>query len=111
MMKSLPILRMEYKDEDIEFVLENLNISCLNISPSHVYIHNITDVHISTEMELEMKTRLGVLMHIQIQAVQLELQDVSFWYKDLKFSIGLNEFTGFLAMKLSPRGININLQV
>ena len=110
-MKSVPIPRTEYKDEDIEFVLENLDISRLNIFPSHVYIRNITDVDISTETEAETKTRFGTLTHMQIQAVQLELRDVSFWYKNLKSSIGPDEFTGLLGMKLPPQGINVDLQV
>jgi len=110
-MKSLPIPRTEYKDEDIEFVLENLDISGLDIFPSHVHIRNITDVDISTETEAETKTRLGAVTHIQIQAVQFELRDVSFWYKNLKSSIGPNEFTGLLGMKLPPQGIDVDLQV
>ena len=82
-------------------------MSRLNIFPSHVYIRNITDVDISTET----KTRLGALTHIQMQAVQLELRDVSFWYKNLKSSIGPNEFTGLLGMKLPPQGISVDLKV
>jgi hypothetical protein len=38
--------RTEYKDDEIEFVLEN--ISHLNILPSRVYIRNITDIAIQT---------------------------------------------------------------
>jgi len=44
-LKQFPIPRTEYKDEDIEFVVENLDISHLNILPSKVYIRNITDIH------------------------------------------------------------------
>ena len=40
--------RTEYMDDEIEFVLENLDISGFNILPSHVYIRNITDVDIIT---------------------------------------------------------------
>ncbi|KAJ3501731.1 hypothetical protein NLJ89_g9206 [Agrocybe chaxingu] len=79
-MRDLPIPRTEYKDSDIEFVLENLDISSLNVLPSHVYIRNITDVDIQTSAKpsTPSHTQVGTLTHIQIQALQLSLKDVSF---------------------------------
>ncbi|KAG6852139.1 hypothetical protein C0991_002655, partial [Blastosporella zonata] len=87
---EIPIPRTEYKDSEIEFVLENLDISSLNLLPSHVYIRNITD----------------------IDAVQLALKDVSFYYKDLNASaISPSSFSGLLALTLPPQGISLDIKV
>ncbi|KAF9523026.1 hypothetical protein CPB83DRAFT_68008 [Crepidotus variabilis] len=113
-MRDVPIPRTEYKDPDIEFVIENLDISSFNILPSHVYIRNITDVDIQTSANpaVPSKTQFGGLTHIQLQAVQLELKDVSFWYKDKQASsVQPGEFTGLLGLTLPPKGIDIDLKI
>ena len=38
--------RTEYKDADIEFVLEDLDVSRFALLPGHAYIRNITDIDI-----------------------------------------------------------------
>ena len=106
------VCRTEYKDDDIEFVLENLDISRLNVLPSRVYIRNITDVSIQTSDDPSVTTekQLATLTHIQVEALQMHLKDVSFWYKDKQASV-VGEFTGLLEMKLPPQGINVDLKV
>ena len=106
--------RTEYKDDDIEFVLENLDISSFNILPSHVYIRNITDVDILTSdsSSAPSRTAVGTLSHIRIQAVQLTLNDVSFWYRDKTASaITPNEFAGLLGLTLPTKGIDVDLKI
>lgn len=105
--------RTEYKDEEIEFVLENLDISGLNVLPSRVYIRNITDISIQTSEDpsAAAEKQLATLTHIQVEALQMHLKDVSFWYKDKQASVGPGEFTGLLEMKLPPQGINVDLKV
>ncbi|KAG1775937.1 hypothetical protein EV702DRAFT_1198841 [Suillus placidus] len=72
--KNIPIPRTKYIDREIEFVLENLDISSLSLLPGHVYICNITDVDITAPaMSQSTTTAIGTLTHIQIQAVQLTL--------------------------------------
>jgi hypothetical protein len=113
-MKDVPIPRTEYKDSEIEFVLENLDISSFNILPSHVYIRNIMDVDIQTSANpaAPSHTKYGALTHIKIQALQLELNDVSFWYLDKTASaLGPSEFTGLLGLKLPEKGIDVDLKV
>jgi hypothetical protein len=105
------LCRTEYKDEEIEFVLENLDISGLNVLPSRVYIRNITDISIQTSEERAAEKQLATLTHIQVEALQMHLKDVSFWYKDKKASVVPGEFTGLLEMKLPPQGINVDLKV
>ena len=106
--------RTEYKDPEAEFVLENLDISSFNILPSHVYIRNITDVDIKTSANpsLPSKTNIGTLTHIKMQAVQLTLKDVSFWYKDkTASSLSASEFTGLMGLTLPEKGLDIDLKV
>jgi len=75
---SLCLFRTEYKDDDIEFVLENLYISSFNILPSHVYIRNITvtdvDILTSSSSAPSRTTAVGTLSHVRcILAMQLFL--------------------------------------
>ncbi|KAG6810174.1 hypothetical protein H0H92_013012 [Tricholoma furcatifolium] len=104
----------EYKDSEIEFVLENLDISSLNLLPSHVYIRNITDVDITTASSpsSSSRTAVGTLTRIKVDAVQLSLKDVSFWYKDLDASmLSPASFSGLLALSLPPQGITLDVKV
>ncbi|KAG6889628.1 hypothetical protein C0992_004584 [Termitomyces sp. T32_za158] len=104
----------EYKDTEIEFVLENLDISSLNLLPSHVYIRNITDVDITTASSptASARTSVGTLTRIKVDAVQLSLKDVSFWYKDLQASaLSPGSFTGLLALTLPPQGVSLDVKV
>ncbi|KAF9476292.1 hypothetical protein BDN70DRAFT_882609 [Pholiota conissans] len=112
-MRDVPIPRTEYKDDEIEFVLENLDISSFNILPSHVYIRNITDVDIQTSASpsTPSHTAFGALTHIRIQAVQLALKDVSFWYLDKQATVGPSEFTGLMGLKLPEKGVDVDLKV
>lgn len=102
--------RTEYKDSDVEFVLENLDVSSFNILPSHIYIRNIMDVDINTTKTTS-HTAVGSLTHIRVQAMQLALRDVSFWYKDKTASIGPSEFSGLLAFNLPEKGVDVDLKI
>ncbi|KAJ3577024.1 hypothetical protein NP233_g34 [Leucocoprinus birnbaumii] len=113
-MKDVPIPRIEYKDQDLEFVLENLDISSFNILPSHVYIRNITDVDIQTSAEPSepSRTAVGALTQVRVQAIQMTLNDVSFWYKDkTRGSLGPGEFTGLLHFDLPEKGLDLDLKL
>lgn len=95
-------------------MLENLDISTLNILPSHVYIRNITDVDIVTSASVpgNSRTAIGTLTRMKIDAVQLKLRDVSFWYKDLTASVlAPSEFTGLLGLSLPPQGITLDVKM
>ncbi|KAF8888376.1 hypothetical protein CPB84DRAFT_1849617 [Gymnopilus junonius] len=113
-MRDVPIPRTEYKDAEIEFVMENLDISSVNILPSHVYIRNVTDIDINTAdtTTKPSTTAVGTLTHVNIKAIQMALKDVSFWYKD-KESSGMkpSEFSGLLGLTLPPQGVELDLEV
>ncbi|TFK17334.1 hypothetical protein FA15DRAFT_761110 [Coprinopsis marcescibilis] len=113
-MRDIPIPRTEYKDDQVEFVLENLDISSFNLLPSHVYIRNITDMDITTSdsPSAPSRTAIGALTHIRVQAVQLKLDDLSFWYRDKTAGpLTPSEFTGLMALTLPKKGVDIDLKV
>ncbi|KAG2341902.1 hypothetical protein BDR05DRAFT_976774 [Suillus weaverae] len=109
--KDIPIPRTEYVDKEIEFVLENLDISSLSLLPGHVYIRNITDVDITAPAGSQSTTTaIGTLTHIRMQAVQLALKEVSFFYRDRAATVGPKDFTGLMEFSLPPKGIDIDLK-
>ncbi|KAG1775163.1 hypothetical protein EV702DRAFT_1180430 [Suillus placidus] len=109
--KDIPIPRTEYVDKEIEFVLENLDISSLSLLPGHVYIRNITDVDITAPAGSQSTTTaIGTLTHIRMQAVQLALKEVSFFYRDRIATVGPKDFTGLMEFSLPPKGIDIDLK-
>ncbi|KAL1742409.1 hypothetical protein HDZ31DRAFT_66017 [Schizophyllum fasciatum] len=110
LMKDIPIPRTEYKDDEMEFVLENLDISSLNIQPAHIFIRNITDVDMSLT-EKSTTTAVGTLTHIRMQALQLAFKDISFWSRTKDATIGPSEFSGLMAVTLPPKGIDVDLRV
>ncbi|KAI6108327.1 hypothetical protein F5141DRAFT_1064509 [Pisolithus sp. B1] len=108
--KDIPIPRTEYVDPEVDFVLENLNISSLSLLPGHVYIRNITDVDITAPSGGSTHTALGTLTHVRMQALQLTLKEVSFYYKDKVASVGPTEFTGILEFTLPTQGLDVDLK-
>lgn len=118
MMKDIPIPRTEYKDEDSELVLENLDVSSFNLLPSHMYIRNITDIDIvapaaspDAPVQPETKSQLGTLTQIHIQAIQLSVSDLSFYYKDKSATVGPSEYTGRVSFTLPPKGIDVDAKL
>ncbi|PPQ81993.1 hypothetical protein CVT26_004370 [Gymnopilus dilepis] len=82
-MQDVPIPRIEYKDKDIEFVLENLDISRFNIHPSHIYIRNITDVDIQTSPSKPSRTAIGTLSPLFRHPVPMLLFPAIFFLQPL----------------------------
>jgi len=111
MLKDVPIPRTEYKDDEVEFVLENLDISSFDLLPAHTYIRNITDIDINAAPDAETQTKFGSLTHIRIQALQLALNDVSFWYRDKTAVMGPGDISGLLGFKLPTKGIDVDLKM
>ncbi|KAF5340103.1 hypothetical protein D9758_013155 [Tetrapyrgos nigripes] len=113
-LKDIPIPRTEFKDETSELVLENLDISSVNLLPSHVYVRNITDVDViapASSSPLDTKTQVGNLIRVHAQAIQLSLNDISFYYKDKSATFAPGEFTGLLSLTLPPKGIDVDLKL
>ncbi|KAI9437980.1 hypothetical protein H4582DRAFT_1951823 [Lactarius indigo] len=68
LLKSIPIPRTEYVDNKMEFVLEDLDISSIDEGTS--------------------STAVGALTHVHIKGVQLQLSQLSFYYRDLTSTVG-----------------------
>ncbi|KAJ7629412.1 hypothetical protein DFH06DRAFT_1304101 [Mycena polygramma] len=111
MLKDLPIPRTEFSDNDIDLVLENLDISSFGLNPAHIFIRNITDVDVRTSETAPATTGVGTFTHIRLQAVQLALEDVSFYYKDKNATLPPNEYTGLLALNMPPQGIDVDIKI
>ncbi|KAI0649580.1 hypothetical protein C8Q79DRAFT_901796 [Trametes meyenii] len=107
--KDIPIPRTEYKDNEVEFVLEDLDISTFSLLPGHAYIRNITDIDIKAPTAGEADTAVGALTRVYLQALQIQLKEVSFYYYDKTASVGPAEFTGILEFTLPPQGIDVDI--
>ncbi|EIW84439.1 hypothetical protein CONPUDRAFT_135878 [Coniophora puteana RWD-64-598 SS2] len=109
--KDIPIPRTEYVDSEHEFVLENLNITTLNLLPGHAYIRNIADIDITAPAGSEKAvTAIGTLTHVKLQAVHLALDETSFYYKDKTATIGPSEFSGIMELTLPPQGVDVDIK-
>ncbi|KAG2125494.1 hypothetical protein DEU56DRAFT_916462 [Suillus clintonianus] len=101
--KDIPIPGTEYADNEIEFILGNINISSLSLLPGHGYITAPSGSQSTT-------TASGTLTHIRMQAVQLVLKEVSFFYKEKVTIFGPKEFVGLMEFILPTKGIDIDLK-
>ncbi|KAH9019658.1 hypothetical protein EDB84DRAFT_1516681 [Lactarius hengduanensis] len=111
LLKSIPIPRTEYVDEKTEFVLEDLDISSISLLPGHVFIRNITDVELSAPSEGTSSMAVGALTHVHIKGVQLQLSQLSFYYRDLTSNVGPAVFTGLAEITLPPGGVDLDIKV
>nr|GAT50053.1 predicted protein [Mycena chlorophos] len=111
--KDVRVPRTEYVDDELELVLENLDISSFELDPTHIFVRNITEVDVHTSKTTDnTETSSGAATHIRLQAVQLALKDVSFYYKDKDAKIPANNhYTGLLTMTLPPQGIDVDIRV
>lgn len=93
-------------------MLENLDISSLNLLPGHAYLRNITDIEITApgETRASTKTAFGTLTHIHLRAIQLSLRDISFFYKDNSSTVGPNIFTGIMQFNLPTQGLDVDFK-
>lgn len=110
-LKGIPIPRTEYKDADVEFVLEDLDIATLKLFPGHLYVRNITDVDITAPENGEATTAVGAMTHIHAKGVQLALKEVSFYYRDKTSTVGPEELTGILELTIPPQGLDFDIKV
>ncbi|KAI0752306.1 hypothetical protein C8Q80DRAFT_1217036 [Daedaleopsis nitida] len=109
--KDIPIPRTEYKDDQTEFVLENLDVSKFSLLPGHVYIRNITDIDIKAPTAGQTDTAVGTLTRVYMQGLHIEIKEVSFYYYDKTASVGPAEFNGLLEFKLPPNGVDVDVVV
>ncbi|KAI9449050.1 hypothetical protein BJY52DRAFT_1127035 [Lactarius psammicola] len=111
LLKSIPIPRTEYVDNKMEFVLEDLDISSIGLLPGHVFIRNITDVEIAAPSNGTSSMAVGALTHVHVKGVQLQLSQLSFYYRDLTSTVGPAQFTGLAEITLPPEGVDLDIKV
>ncbi|RPD60459.1 hypothetical protein L226DRAFT_461468 [Lentinus tigrinus ALCF2SS1-7] len=109
--KDIPIPRTEYKDNEVEFVLEDLDISTFSMLPGHAYIRNITDIDIKAPSVGQTDTSVGTLTRVYLQGLQLQLKEVSFYYYDKTASMGPAEFSGLMEFTIPPAGVDVDIVV
>jgi hypothetical protein len=95
----------------MEFVLEDLDISSMNLLPGHVFIRNITDVEMASPSNGASTMAVGALTHIHVKGVQLQLSQLSFYYRVLTSTVGPKEFTGLAEVTLPPGGVDLDIKV
>ncbi|KAJ7718357.1 hypothetical protein DFH07DRAFT_933600 [Mycena maculata] len=111
---GIPIPRMEYVDSDVELVLEDLDISSVKINPAHISISNTTNVDVRTSEAAEASVDgVGSSTQIRLQAVQVALRDVSFYYKDKHTPVPgpPRAFTGLLTLTMPAQGLDADIRV
>ncbi|KAJ6464717.1 hypothetical protein DFH09DRAFT_1346754 [Mycena vulgaris] len=101
--KDIPIPRTEYSDQHLVLVLENLEISLFGLNPVHIFVRNITDVDVRTSETAQTTTGVGAFTHIRLQAVQLALEEVSFYYHDKTAPLPPSTYPGIFSQDTTPR--------
>ena len=84
-------------------VLDNLD-STFRLLSGHVYMHDITDVGITAPAGRTTETAWGTLTHIRLQALQLTVKEVLFFYRDKTVTIWVMEFN------LPTQGLDVDFQ-
>ena len=79
--------------------------------PGHAYIRNITDIDIKAPSPGQTDTAIGTLTRVYLQGLQIQLKEVSFYYKDKTAAIGPAEFNGILEFTLPPQGVDVDIVV
>ena len=73
-------------------------------------MRNITDVDITAPEGGTAEAAWGTLTHIRLQALQLTLKEVSFFYKDKTATIGPSDFRGIMEFNLPTQGLDVDFQ-
>ncbi len=92
-------------------MLEDLDISSMGLLPGQVFIRNITDVEIAAPSDGTSSMAVGALTHVHVKGVQLQLSQLSFYYRDLTSTVGPSEFTGLAEITLPPEGVDLDIKV
>jgi hypothetical protein len=102
--------RTEYVSPELEFVIENLDISSVELLPGRAHITTLADMEIDQQSaDKDPQTVMKGHTRIRLQGVQFTLKDVSFYYHDKTGSAGPDTFTGILDVHLPERGIDLDL--
>jgi hypothetical protein len=82
-LKYIPVSKIQSKDNDQEFWLDNVVLCSYDILPENIRFHLEADSEISLR-DIEMKNNRTFLV-IQLNRLQTELKDIEFYYKKKTF--------------------------
>jgi len=110
-MKGVPVPRTEYKDSEVEFVIEDLRVETLRLLPGHAHISNTTDMDISkTSVTENASTKVKSHTRIHFKGVQFKIKDVSFWYHDQTLT-PISEVSGLMGITLPKEGLDVDVSL
>lgn len=98
---------MEFKDSDIEFVVEDLSIESLRLLPGHAHISTTVNMDMDKAIgTAEAETDTSTRTHLKLTGVQMALREVSFWYHDPSLKL-VSEVRGLMDVSVPPRGVDV----
>lgn len=107
--KGIPIPRTEYKDEKIEFVVEDLSIESLRLLPGHAHLSTTLNVDIEKKSGADdAVTDTSTRTTLDIKGVSMDLKEVSFWYHDPSLKLA-SKLTGLMDISIPPRGVDVHI--
>jgi hypothetical protein len=105
-MWSLIVIRTEYKDDDIEFVVEDLSIESLRLLPGHAHLSTTLNMEVDKASgTADAKSDTSTKTHLKLTGMQMNLKEVSFWYNDPSLKL-TSEVKGLMDVSVPPRGVD-----
>lgn len=106
--KQIPIPRTEYKDSDVEFVVEDLSIETLRVLPGHAHLSTTVDMDVDKPTAAaDAKTDISTRTKLEVTGVQMQLREVSFWYSDPSLPVA-SQVSGLMDITIPPKGVDIS---
>jgi len=108
--QSVPVPRTEYKSDDVDFVVENLDLSTFSLLPGHAKISNTTDMDVDkASTATSASTDVSSHTHIHLTGIQLAARNVAFWYHD-KTASTFSELSGIIDLILPQKGLDVDIK-
>lgn len=102
-MEYIPLPRIEGSDEEFDFILDNMVITCSNILPKHVQVRTETD----------MESYSGFMRNnvtFRILNIRAEAKDIAFYYKKKKGFAKLTD-VGLIDLIMPKEGISVIMTI
>lgn len=117
-LEYLALPKVDYSDEEFDYILDNVVLRCTNIVPRYLYIRTDTDVHIKPPgdgdrvQEHVTTDEAGVSMHnrvhISLSHIRAHAMDMAFYYNK-KTGIPKMMDVGYADITIPDKGLEINL--
>jgi hypothetical protein len=104
-LKYIPIPRIEDRNRERQYVVENIVLCGYDVIPENIYIHLESDSFVSVK-ELETE-RAHTSLIIALRNFRTEIKDIKFYYKRLQFP--QMEESGLVTFRIGGRGANLTM--